>query len=617
MALFRNKQKNSKNDEAQDSGSLRLLMSYVFADKKLFIKTLLLVVVATAFDVLGPMLSKVFIDNFIMQDQYPLWPVVGITGLFAVSVLLATWLKYQQNLRFLDIALNAVLDIRKRVYHHVLTLPMSFFDYARTGQLVSRITNDTESIKDIYVQFLSSVLTNFIMLAGILIAMAILDIQLMVIALVLIPTVIGLIYLYQKFSLKQVTESRQLRSEINGTLSESISGMSVIQATNQQQHKLDQFDRINDGYYSTRLKAVTMSSLLLRPAINLLSILILATLVWFFGLKVVEGVAEVGVLYAYLNYLGRFTEPLVEITQKFSLYQQAIVAGNRVYELLQKPSVKEGQGNLQLIPHGQLQLDHLQFGYQADKPVLQDINVTIPAGQFYAVVGHTGSGKSTLLNLLLNFYQPQSGSVKIDGHVLGDYSHDALHQDVGFIPQEPFILASSLFDNIDMGRGLNQQAVEHAAQQAHLHDVIIEMEDGYQTQLGEGGLRLSTGQRQQLIIARALAGSPKILLLDEATANVDSETEQVVQRALHQLQGKVTMIVVAHRLSTIRNADNILVLSKGHLIEQGNHQQLMTIDGGRYRSMYELQQQEQKVAQAELHSAEVNTEEQAEESGVK
>ena len=598
-----NSAKNSETaQQEKDNGSLRLLLSYVFADKKLFIKTLLLVVVATAFDVAGPMLSKVFIDDFIMQDQYPLWPVAGIVSLFIVSVILATLLKYQQNLRFLDIALNAVLDIRKRVYHHVLTLPMSFFDFARTGQLVSRITNDTESIKDIYVQFLSSVLTNFIMLAGILIAMAILDVQLMVIALVLIPTVIGLIYLYQKFSLKQVTESRQLRSDINGTLSESISGMAVIQATKQQQHKLDQFDRINDGYYSTRLKAVTMSSLLLRPAINLLSILILAALVWFFGLKVVEGVAEIGVLYAYLNYLGRFTEPLVEITQKFSLYQQAIVAGNRVYELLQEPSVQDGQGTLSRIESGELSLQHIRFGYQADKPVLADIDVTIPAGHFFAVVGHTGSGKSTLLNLLLNFYQPQSGSVKIDGHALSDYSQDALHQGIGFIPQEPFILASTIFDNIDMGRGLNQQAVEEAARQAHLHEVIAEMEDGYQTHLGEGGLRLSTGQRQQLIIARALAGSPKVLLLDEATANVDSETEQVVQRALHQLQGKVTMIVVAHRLSTIRNADSILVLSKGVLAEQGSHQQLMTIEGGRYRSMYELQQQEQKVAQAEQAS---------------
>ncbi len=408
-----------------------------------------------------------------------------------------------------------------------------------------------------------------------------------------------LIYLYQKFSVKAVTESRQLRSDINSTMNESISGMTVIQATNQQHAKYEQFQAINRDYYATRLKSVTVGSLLLRPAINLLSILVLGGVVWFFGLKVVEGVAEVGVLYAYLNYLGRFTEPLVEITQRFSLYQQAIVAGDRVHELLQEPSAHEGSARWSEISRGDLAIEQLTFSYQKDKPVLHDINVQVDAGRFYAIVGHTGSGKSTLLNLLLNFYQPQSGSIRIDGHKLSDYDQHTLRQGIGFIPQEPFVLATTVFDNIDMGRNLSQEAVERAAKQAHLHEVIIAMNDGYQTELGEGGLRLSTGQRQQLIIARALAGSPKILLLDEATANIDSETEQVVQRALNELQGKVTLIVVAHRLSTIHHADNILVLDKGHLIEQGNHQQLMTIEHGRYRAMYLLQQQEQMVAQAE------------------
>ena len=591
--------KKSQKKQDRNAGSLRLLMSYVFADKKRFVITMLLVIVATGFDVLGPMLSKVFIDEFIMPDHYPFWPIVGVVGLFIISNLLGTYLKYKQTLRFLDMALNAVLDIRKRVFKHVLTLPMSFFDYARTGQLVSRITNDTESIKDIYVQFLSNVLANIILLTGILIAMAILNIQLMLVALILIPAVIGLIYLYQRFSVKVVTDSRQLRSDINATMNESISGMAVIQATNQQQIKLSQFDAINDRYYDTRLKTVTVASLLLRPAINLLSILVLGGVVWFFGLNVVRGVTEIGVLYAYLNYLGRFTEPLVEITQRFSLYQQAIIAGDRVYELLQEPSAQTETGRRATIKHGQLSIDKLNFGYQADKPVLHDISVSVDAGQFYAIVGHTGSGKSTLLSLLLNFYQPQSGKVCIDGSPLNDFTHDSLRQGVGFIPQEPFILATTIYDNIDMERNLSEEAVHHAARQAHLHDVIMAMSDGYQTQLGEGGLRLSTGQRQQLIIARALAGSPKVLLLDEATANVDSETEQVVQRALNDLQGKVTMIVVAHRLSTIHHADTILVLDKGNLIEQGNHNKLMTIPKGRYRAMYELQQQEQKVVLAE------------------
>ncbi|CAG9296775.1 ABC transporter ATP-binding protein [Celerinatantimonas diazotrophica] len=587
----------NSNESVDSSGSFRLLMSYVFADRPLFIKALLLVVIATGLDVLGPILGKVFIDRFIMPDDYPLWPIVGIISAFIITTVLGTFLQYQQTLKFINIALKAVLDIRKRVFSHVLKLPMAFFDKARTGQLVSRITNDTESIKDIYVQFLANVLSNVILLIGILTAMAILNIQLMLIALLLLPIVGGLIFIYQHFSGKIVAKSRQLRSDINATISESIAGMSVIQATNQQQPKLAQFNEINQGYYQTRLQTIKIASFLLRPAINLLSIIILVGVVWVFGRQVVEGVAQIGVLYAYLNYLGRFTEPLAEITQRFSLYQQAMVAGDRVYKLLQEPALVQFPNHGAAIEHGKLTVRDLSFGYHQDQYVLKKININIQSGDFYAIVGHTGSGKSTLLSLLLNFYQPQHGKIFIDDHLLPSFDHDTLRNGIGFIAQEPFILSSTIYENIDMGRSLGQQAVEQAAREAHLDEVIQQMPDGYQTQLGEGGLRLSTGQRQQLIIARALAGSPKILLLDEATANVDSETEQVVQKALNRLRGKVTMIVVAHRLSTISHADNILVLDKGELVEQGNHRELMRLKSGVYRSMYELQRQERKLAQ--------------------
>lgn len=588
---------DSSKEPQDSSGAFRLLMGYVFADRPLFYKALILIIFATGLDVIGPMLAKIFIDRYIMPNHYPMWPIVGIITAFIVTTILGTYLKYVQKIKFVEIALNAVLDIRKRVFSHVLQLPMSFFDTARTGQLVSRITNDTESIKDIYVQFLANVLANVILLIGILIAMAILDVHLMLIALCLIPTVIGMICIYQHLSGKIVARSRQQRSDINATISESIGGMPVIQATNQQQTKLDQFNTINNGYYSTRLQTIKIAAFLLRPAINLLSILVLVGIVWVFGQQVVEGVAQIGVLYAFLNYLGRFTEPLSEITQRFSLYQQAMVAGDRVYTLLQQPTIEEQGTDEAEITKGHLQIKDLSFAYNRKGNVLHNLNIDIPAGKFYAVVGHTGSGKSTLLSLLLNFYQAKEGRIEVDGYPLNQLTHHRLREGIGFIPQEPFILASTIFDNIDMGRKLTHEAVEKAAREAHLHEVIMEMQDGYQTQLGEGGLRLSTGQRQQLIIARALAGSPRILLLDEATANVDSETEQVVQTALNKLRGKVTMIVVAHRLSTISHADQIIVLSSGRLLEQGDHHTLMAKSDGYYRSMYELQLQAKRVAE--------------------
>ncbi|OMH25872.1 ABC transporter ATP-binding protein [Motiliproteus sp. MSK22-1] len=583
---------------SHQGNTFSLLMNYVYRDKPLLAKALLLLLLATAADVTGPILAKIYIDDYLLQSNYHIPSLALLLIFYLISQLSAAWLRYQQTLRFTDMALAAVLDIRKRAFSHILKLPMRFFDHAMTGQLVSRITNDTEAIKDLYVQFLSVVLTNTILLFGIIVAMGILNIQLMFFALLLIPAVISVIFLYQKLSGAAVAKTRELRSEINANISESISGMSVIQESNQQQKFIKQFSDLNNSYYQARMRSIKASAALLRPAIDLLSILALLGIIWGFGQQVVEGVAEIGVLYAFLSYLGRFTEPLAEITQRFNLYQQAMVAGNRVYQLIEETE-EQPLGVINEIDNGHLLFKDINFHYQPGKTVLRQLDIDIPPGNLYAVVGHTGSGKSTLLNLLLNFYQPSTGQILIDNQKLTQYSHQSLRSGIGLIPQEPFILAATIYDNIDMGRGLKQSEIEQAAQKAHLHDVIKTMPEGYQTMLGERGVRLSTGQRQQLVIARALATSPKILLLDEATASVDSETEQVVQRALDDLHGTVTMIVVAHRLSTIRNADRILVLSHGEIIESGSHHQLMATPDSLYRSMYQLQQQARLVEETE------------------
>jgi len=581
--------------ERRSRSAFKLLSGYLWKDRPLLIRSVLLLLLATVFDVTGPILAKIFIDDYLIPQQLDTTMLLVLLLGYLVSQAGAALLGYRQTLGFTTIALNAVQDIRERVFAHSLRLPMAYFDRALTGQMVSRITNDTEAIKDLYVQFLSVVLGNLILLVGILIAMAMLDLQLMLAALALIPMVFTVIYLYEKFSGAAVQHSRALRSDINAQLSESVAGMSVLQATNQQERFGERFEGVNQQYYRARMRSIKASAALLRPAIDLLSILVLIAVVWLFGLQVVEGVAEVGVLYAFLSFLGRFTEPLAEITQRFNLYQQAMVAGERVNRLLDEPEQHYSDSDLKPAT-GQLSVRNLKFAYQPDRPVLKGLDFDIAPGQFYAIAGHTGSGKSTLLSLLLNFYQPDSGSIRLDGQPLNAFSHDRLRESVGLIPQEPFIVAGTLRDNIDMGRGLSDEAVENAARKAHLHDMISLLPEGYQTLLGERGTRLSTGQRQQLVIARALAAAPKILLLDEATANVDSETEQVVQQALHELRGDVTLIMVAHRLSTIKQADRILVLSHGEIAEQGNHSQLMALEDGLYHSMYRLQRQAQRVA---------------------
>ncbi len=586
----------SSNTEPSNTAStssknktFRLLLNHVYQDKPLLIKALLLLVLAVAADVTGPILAKIFIDDYLMPKNYDVSALVTLLVIYIVTQYVGIWIRYQQMLRFSTIALNAVKAIRQQAFEHVIRLPMQFFDKHLTGQLVSRITNDTEAIKNLYVQFLSVVLANSILLIGIIIAMAFLNVQLMLVSLILIPVVVCVIMLYQRLSGPPMAESQQHRSEINGSISESISGMAVIQAAAQQQRFTQEFEQYNHAYWAARRRTIKASAALLRPAIDLLSIVILVGVILVFDIQLQSGIAEIGVLYAFLSYLSRFTDPVAEITQRFNLYQQAMVAGDRVYELLHENVEKNSVTGAE-ISQGTITIEQLCFAYQANKPVLKNLDISVPAGEFHAIVGHTGSGKSTLLSLLLNFYQPSTGSLSIDNHPLHHLSQQALHQGIAIVPQEPFILAATIAENIDMGRNLNQSAIAAAAKAAGLSDYIDDLSDGYATLLGERGTRLSTGQRQQLVIARALAAKPKILLLDEATANVDSETEQAVQQALKALQGEVTMVVVAHRLSTIQQADKIWVLSHGQLAESGTHNELMTHHDGIYQSMYRLQQ---------------------------
>jgi ATP-binding cassette subfamily B protein/ATP-binding cassette subfamily C protein/ATP-binding cassette subfamily B multidrug efflux pump len=306
---------------------------------------------------------------------------------------------------------------------------------------------------------------------------------------------------------------------------------------------------------------------------------------------------EVGVLYAFISYIARVVEPLIQITMQFSGLQQAVVATARVAALLDETGAPEhaaGRGKEMMravaadVPA--VRIRDLSFAYVPGQTVLHQLSLDIAQGAFVGIVGHTGSGKSTLLSLMLRYYSTQEGSIEINGQPLAGIDNERFRAEVGLVPQDPFLLAASAFENIDMGRGLTQQQVETAARAAHAHEFISALEQGYQSSLGEGGSRLSTGQKQLIAIARALAGQPRILLLDEATSNIDSQTERIVQVALDELRGRVTIIAIAHRLSTIRDADRIVVLNHGRIAESGTHEALMQVEGGLYQRLYTLQQ---------------------------
>jgi ATP-binding cassette subfamily B protein/ATP-binding cassette subfamily C protein/ATP-binding cassette subfamily B multidrug efflux pump len=393
-----------------------------------------------------------------------------------------------------------------------------------------------------------------------------------------------------------VTRARSLRSDINGQMAESIGGMTVLQSSNAASRFGERFAVTNDRHYHARLAELKANAFLLRPALDLLNVILLAVVIFSFGQREI-GAVEVGVLYAFISYIARVVEPLIQITMQFSGLQQAVVATARVASLLDEAGAAEhavgrsAGSRLEAQPDAPaVRVRDLSFAYVPGQNVLHDITLDIPQGAFFGIVGHTGSGKSTLLSLLLRYYPAEIGRIEICGEPIAGIDNERFRNEVGLVPQDPFILAASARENIDMGRDLSFDRIEAAARAAHAHDFIAALEQGYETSLGEGGSRLSSGQKQLIAIARALAGEPRILLLDEATSRIDSATEQIVQEALDELRGHVTIIAIAHRLSTIRDADRIVVLNHGRITEAGAHEELMRIEGGLYQRLYLLQQ---------------------------
>jgi len=558
-------------------------------------------VLAAGLEVLGPLLGKKLIDEHLLPHRLD-WTRMA---LLLAGVLLtgwaASWLRFLQLVRLSGLAMRSVQRLREWVYGHVLRLPMAFFDRAITGQLVSRVTNDTEAVKTLYIQVLFVILDSSIVLVGTSIAMAWLDWRLMLIVLALLPAVLGIIWLYQRLSAPAVTRARALRSDINAQMAESIGGMSVLQANNAQHRFGERFAATNDQHYTARVAELRANAFLLRPALDFLNVILLAVVIFSFGRQSM-GAVEVGVLYAFISYIARVVEPLIQITMQFSGLQQAVIATARVSALLDEGKAPEhgqrsGSGGRPADNPASAEPDapavrvrDLSFAYVEGQTVLHHLSLEIPQGAFFGIVGHTGSGKSTLLSLLLRYYPARQGSIEIHGEPLAGIDNERFRNEVGLVPQDPFLLAASARENIDMGRGLSSEAIEAAARAAHAHDFIAALEQGYDTPLGEGGSRLSSGQKQLIAIARALAGRPRILLLDEATSRIDSQTEQIVQQAVVGLRGKVTVIAIAHRLSTIRDADRIIVLNHGRISEAGRHDELMRIEGGLYQRLYLLQQ---------------------------
>lgn len=564
----------------------RLLREAV-SDRRLFLRALVLVVLATCADVSAPLLIKVFIDEHVREGNWAVQPILLLAVAYVALYLVAAMAGYAQAFSFHRIALGAVERLRNRAFSALLRHPIAWFDSHPTGQITSRLTNDTEAIKELYVNALGIFVGSGVRVLGILVAMALLDWRLMLPCLLFLPAVAVVMVVYQRRSAPRMQAVRHWLGEINARLSESIQGMRLIQLFAQQPRFAAEFGEVSSAHYRARVSNLRLDAMLLRPLIDLLYMFTLASLLLFFGARSLEVGGSIGLIYVFISYLGRFVEPVIEMTQRLNVVQQAVVAGARVFELEDLPLAPPRERHLPPGRHA-LSVRDLSFSYDGQTTVLQGIDLDVPAGHFLALVGHTGSGKSTLASLLMRFYAPASGSIEMGGVPLEEIAREDFHRRVVFVQQDPFIFAGSIGDNIAFGASLSREAIVEASRAAGLHAFVMRMPQGYDTLLGERGVNLSTGQRQLLAMARALARDPEVLILDEATANIDSQSEALIQHSLLALRGRLSLIVIAHRLSTIAEADEIVVLHQGRIAQRGCHAMLVASEG-LYRHMYQLQ----------------------------
>lgn len=548
---------------------------------------------AAAAEVTGPVLVSFFIDRLIAKHQMPWGIVAGLVVSFILLQLLAAALHYWQALLFNRAAIGVVQRLRSDVMEAALKQPLSAFDTQPVGQIISRVTNDTEVIKDLYVTVVATVLRSAALIGAMLVAMFSLDWRMALVALVMFPLVLAVMFIYQRFSTPIARRVRSYLADINNGFNEVINGMSVIQQFRQQARFGERMGEASRSHYLARMETLRLDGFLLRPLLSLFSALILCGLLLLFSFST-PGVFEVGVLYAFITYLGRLNEPLIELTTQQSMLQQAVVAGERIFELIDAQQQDYGADNRPLTS-GRIALRNLSFAYRADRDVLSDITLEAPSRSFIALVGHTGSGKSTLANLLMGYYPVTRGEVLLDDRPISQLTHQVLRRGVAMVQQDPVVLADSLLANVRLGRDISEEAVWRALEQVQLASLAQALPEGIHTQLGEQGNNLSVGQKQLLALARVLVDLPQILILDEATANIDSGTEQAIQQTLRAIRQHTTLVVIAHRLSTITEADAILVLHRGHVVEQGDHPSLLA-QQGRYWQMFQLQQAGDELA---------------------
>ncbi|MFI3124477.1 ABC transporter ATP-binding protein/permease [Streptococcus suis] len=572
--------------KSKEKGVFWRLLSYLKPYSLLTGAALTFLLLTTVVRSIIPLLASHFIDNYIGHiSQSGTMILAAYFGLYLVQMLF----QYLGNIWFAKVSYSVVRDIRRDAFGKVQSLGMAYFDQTPSGSIVSRLTNDTESISEMFSGILSSFISALFVIVVTLYTMFALDWKLTSMLVLFLPVIFTLVNLYRKKSAPVVAKTRSLLSNINSKLAESIEGIRIIQAFSQEKRLTEEFEAINQEHLAYASKSMALDSLFLRPALSLIKILTYALLISYFGLDWSDATVSAGMIYAFIQYANRLFDPLLEVTQHFSTLQTSMVSAGRVFTLMDQ-TIEEPQQVDQgaRISQGDIVFEDVSFSYDGKRKILDKVSFQVKKGQTIAFVGATGSGKSSIINVFMRFYEFESGRILIDGQDIRTFPAQELRSNIGLVLQDPFLYHGTVASNIQMYQDISREQVEEAARFVDAAPFIEKLPDGYDHLVTEKGSAFSTGQRQLLAFARTMASQPKILILDEATANIDSETEQTVQHSLEKMRQGRTTIAIAHRLSTIQDADCIYVLDKGKIIESGNHEQLLAMKGT-YQRMYQLQ----------------------------
>ncbi|WP_102272533.1 ABC transporter ATP-binding protein [Cytobacillus massiliigabonensis] len=566
------------------------LMKYAMYYKGPIFLGLFFLTAAVFTELAGPFIAKYIIDEHMTIGKIEMEPIAWLLCLYLILAIATAILRYFMYI-YLQMGANRVVQkLRKDVFGHIQTLPIQYFDHLPAGKIVARVTNDTEAVRNLYVQVLSNFATSFISIAGVYIALFILNWKMALIALTMIPIVYLWMILYRKYASQYNEVIRTKIADINAMINESIQGMTIIQAFRREKQMTNEFDEMNEEHYAYGRKLLFLDSATSFNLVNTLRLIMFTIFIIYFGTQSLTAVEVVsaGTLYAFVDYLTKLFNPITNVVNQFSQLERSLVAGKRVFEVLDITGENVSQETMPRYA-GNVVFEDVSFAYKDDEYVLKHLSFEAKRGETVALVGHTGSGKSSIMNLLFRFYDPSKGKIYIDGIDVTALPRQTIRQHMGIVLQDPYLFTGTIASNVSLNDPrITRDTVEEALKAVGAERVLGHLEKGIDEPVIEKGSTLSSGQRQLISFARALAFDPAILILDEATSNIDTETEEIIQHAMDVLKKGRTTFIIAHRLSTIKNADRILVLDRGIIKERGTHDELLA-EGGIYNQMYQMQ----------------------------